>query len=94
MNENYITNVNNNEKFLIGSTIHCMGIIATIAKVLYAEIGYRKDSDIEFIDTKGNYRHWKQLEDKGYIDCKNLFFDSYGMDMTDTFKKFGYKTVF
>ena len=46
-----------------GDKIRCMGITVTIDKILYQD--YWRDWDIEFIDTNGNYRHWKQGFDGG-----------------------------
>lgn len=78
-------------KDIRGATIHCMGIIATVNKVLYAHhesIGW----DIEFIDTAGQYRHWKQWDDGGSIKfpTKKLV-NEYGVDYSDIFRKYGYK---
>ena len=44
---------------LKGATIECMGIEVTIEKVYYA-YKEREGWDIEFIDSEGHYRHWKQ----------------------------------
>ena len=82
------------DKILIGSKIYSCGIVATIKKVLYAEITTASRCDIEFIDSCGKYRHWKQSEDKGYIECRNLYFSAYGTDVTNSFEKFGYQTTF
>ena len=49
-----------------GATINSLGISVTVDKVLYAHhesIGW----DVEFIDTAGQYRHWKQWYDGGEI---------------------------
>lgn len=52
---------------LKGAIVACMGIRAEIDKILYAEYWDRYGWDIEFIDSKGNYRHWKQNEDGGEL---------------------------
>lgn len=52
-------------------------IKATIDKLYYAfrcvewhkeKQCYVKHYDVEFVDTKGNYRHWKSYFDGGYIE--------------------------
>lgn len=50
-----------------GDKVRCMGITATIDKILYQEFWDRYGWDIEFIDTCGNYRHWKQYDDGGLL---------------------------
>ena len=76
-----------------GATIVCGGIVAVVDKVLYAEHWDRDGWDIEFIDTLGNYRHWKQWDDLGVIHMpkkgKRLI-NSQGTDCTDLFRKYGY----
>lgn len=74
-----------------GATISAMGISVVVDKVLYAHhetIGW----DVEFIDTAGQYRHWKQWYDGGEIifPTKRLI-NSQGTDCTDLFHKYGYK---
>lgn len=78
-------------KDIRGATINAMGISVTVDKVLYAHhetIGW----DVEFIDTAGQYRHWKQWDDGGKIifPTKRLI-NSQGTDCTDLFRKYGYK---
>ena len=55
------------------------GIRATIDKLYYSfrcvewhteRKEFVKYYDIEFVDTKGNYRHWKSYFDGGYIQYK------------------------
>ena len=71
-----------------GDKIACMGITVTIAKIIYQEHYF--DWDIEFIDTDGNYRHWKQYFDGGHlIKKKRRAFDWYGNDVTDLYIKYG-----
>lgn len=74
-----------------GARINAMGISVTVDKVLYAHhetIGW----DVEFIDTAGQYRHWKQWYDGGEIifPTKKLV-NNQGTDCTDLFRKYGYK---
>ena len=69
-------------KVQIGDTIIVpkLGIIATIEKLYYSfrciewhneKQEYVKLYDVEFVDTKGNYRHWKSYFDGGYIKFAN-----------------------
>jgi hypothetical protein len=73
-----------------GAYIKCMGLVVCIDKVLYSHkemYGW----DIEFIDTEGNYRHWKQWDDGGEIDFpKKKLINCYGSDCTELFRKYGY----
>ena len=93
-NENSAERNELREKVLIGSEITSHGITVKVSKVFYAELTLDCHCVVEFIDEKGNYRHWKQAEDKGYIECKNLYFSAYGMDITNSFERFGYQTTF
>ena len=71
-----------------GDMVACMGIVVTIENILYQE--FFEDWDIEFIDTDGNYRHWKQYFDGGrLIPKKRRAFDWYGTDVTDLYVKYG-----
>lgn len=49
----------------VGDVVACKGIRAEIAKIFYQEC--YEGWDIEFIDTKGVYRHWKQYFDGGEL---------------------------
>jgi len=50
----------------IGDTIICQGIKATIAEITFQEPWeWRNAWYIEFTDTNGNYRNWKQEIDGG-----------------------------
>lgn len=72
-----------------GDKIRCMGITVTIDRILYQD--HWRDWDIEFIDTADNYRHWKQYFDGGeLIPGEKKYYDAYGVDCTDIFKKYGY----
>lgn len=49
-----------------GDTIRCQGIKATIAKIAFQEPWeWRKAWYLEFTDTDGCYRSWKQADDGG-----------------------------
>ena len=50
----------------IGDKIHSHGITVEIAKLFYSDC-WGDVWDIEFVDTMGNYRHWKQQYDGGYF---------------------------
>ena len=59
-----------------GDIITCKGIKAIIKTIHYQDF-YKSDRndgtcdwDIEFTDTNGNYRHWKQYFDGGKIELK------------------------
>ena len=70
-----------------GDKIRCMGITVTIGKILYQD--FWDDWDIEFIDTTGHYRHWKQYFDGGHLIRKpKRAYDCYGMDVTDLYEKY------
>lgn len=57
-----------------GDAIRCMGITVVIEKIYYAHyFGGGHDDDgwmIEFVDSNGNYRYWKQYLDGGEIIYK------------------------
>ena len=50
-----------------GDTIVCKGIKATIKEIKYQEWWADYGFIIEFIDTNGNYRNWKQCIDGGRV---------------------------
>ena len=53
-----------------GAIISALGITCVVDKVFYAQeekVGTDTGWDIEFIDTNGQYRHWKQWYDGGEI---------------------------
>ena len=51
----------------IGAKVTALGKTYEIAKVLYAEYWERDGYDIEFLDPRGGYHHWKQWDDGGEI---------------------------
>lgn len=74
-----------------GDVVNVGRIYATIDRILYQD--YWRDWDIEFIDTCGNYRHWKQGFDGGELIPKKgtkRYYNGYGIDCTDIFAKYGY----
>lgn len=63
-----------NRKLQHGDRITALGITCTIDRILYLDhFGDRPPApgsdmwgyDVELIDTRGNYRHWKQNQDGG-----------------------------
>lgn len=55
----------------VGDIIHCQGLIVEIAKINYQEPWeWRKSYYIEFYDTDGHIRSWKQEYDGGYAELK------------------------
>lgn len=65
----------------------------TIKEVISSYIMDNGGIAVEFYDVFGNYRYYKQDFDGGeYIRAKNKkeYIDSYGINVTDLFKKYGY----
>lgn len=59
-----------NKEKVKGAIISALGITCVVDKVIYAheeKVGTDAGWDIEFIDTNGQYRHWKQWYDGGEI---------------------------
>ena len=50
-----------------GATIICKGIKAVIKEIKYQEWWNDYGFIVEFIDTNGNYRSWKQGSDGGKV---------------------------
>jgi hypothetical protein len=56
----------------VGDTIKCKGIVATIAEITFQEPWeWREAWYLEFTDTNGVYRSWKQNYDGGKAFDKN-----------------------
>lgn len=54
-----------------GDVVHCQGITCTIEEIAWQEPWeMRKAYYLEFRDTNGVYRSWKQNFDGGYADLK------------------------
>jgi hypothetical protein len=77
-----------------GTVIKAQGTTATVDRVLYSE-KWHDEYDIEFIDAKGNYRHYKQWDDGGEVILpdkkKRPLVNQYGTDCTDIFAKYDYR---
>ena len=55
-----------------GDIVHVNGITCEIAEITFQEPWeWRKAYYLEFRDTNGNYRSWKQNFDGGYAELKN-----------------------
>lgn len=55
-----------------GDVIHCKGIACEIKEITYQEPWeWREAYYLEFRDTDGNYRSWKQNFDGGYAVLKD-----------------------
>ena len=54
-----------------GDVLHCHNIICEIKEIIYQEPwNWREAYYVEFWDTNGNYRSWKQNFDGGYAELK------------------------
>lgn len=52
-----------------GDIIHCQGIVCTIKEITFQEPWeWREAYYLEFTDTNGVYRSWKQNCDGGYAE--------------------------
>lgn len=55
-----------------GDVIHAQGISCEIAEITYQEPWkWRNAYYVEFYDTNGVYRSWKQNLDGGYVELKS-----------------------
>ena len=55
-----------------GDVVHCQGITCIIKEITYQEPWeWREAYYLEFRDTDGVYRSWKQNFDGGYEELKN-----------------------
>lgn len=56
-----------------GDKMHCKGIVCEIKEITYQEPWeWREAYYLEFRDTDGNYRSWKQNFDGGYAELKEV----------------------
>lgn len=52
-----------------GDVVHCQGIVCTIKEIVWQEPWeWREAYYLEFRDTNGVYRSWKQNYDGGFAD--------------------------
>lgn len=74
-----------------GDRICCQGIICTIKEIVYQEYWEGHGFHTEFRDTDGVYHSWKQEIDGGHVTPKpKKFVNSYGADVTNIMRKYGY----
>lgn len=75
----------------IGDHITAYGQTFKVEKIIYQSFWDRFGYDVEFLDDRGRYHHWKQAEDGGQLlKPEKKYIDAYGMDCTDIFRKYGY----
>lgn len=55
------------KKATVGDKVKALGFVVTIGKILYQDYWEEDGWDIEFIDSEGQYRHWKQGFDGGEL---------------------------
>jgi len=56
-----------------GDVVHCQGIVCTIKEIAWQEPWeWRKAYYLEFRDTNGVYRSWKQNYDGGFADLMEI----------------------
>lgn len=80
-----------NKEIKIGDSIKALGFTFKVAKILYQDHWDRFGYDVEFLDDKGRYHHWKQWDDGGeVIRAEKKYVNYYGTDVTDIFRKYGY----
>ena len=67
------------KKIEVGDTIVAKRIRAKIAELLYFDRYVEEKNgtygifyDVEFIDTNGNYRHWKSYFDGGHVEFTSV----------------------
>jgi hypothetical protein len=73
------------KRIVPGDKITALGYTFTVSEILYQDYYGKKENagigsdcfgfDIEFLDPKGNYHHWKQNQDGGFVkrwDGKNF----------------------
>lgn len=60
-----------------GDSIVCNGLKVTIGEIVYQDECARDgERDVEFVDTRGWYRHWKQHLDGGYVIRKGDMYEA------------------
>lgn len=56
-----------------GDVVHCQGIVCTIKEIAWQEPWeWREAYYLEFRDTNGVYRSWKQNYDGGFADLMEI----------------------
>ena len=50
----------------VGDSITALGHIFEVAKIIYQDC-YNGNYDVEFLDPRGGYHHWKSEFDGGYV---------------------------
>ena len=55
-----------NNKIQVGDSISALGFTFEVAKIMYQDF-YDGQWDVEFLDPKGGYHHWKSEFDGGKI---------------------------
>ena len=56
-----------------GDVVHCKGIVCTIKEIVWQEPWeWREAYYLEFRDTNGVYRSWKQNYDGGFADLMEI----------------------
>ena len=56
-----------------GDVVHCQGIVCTIKEIVWQEPWeWREAYYLEFRDTNGVYRSWKQNYDGGFADLMEI----------------------
>jgi hypothetical protein len=61
---------NETRRLQVGDIITCKGIKCEIAEIISQDYSKMDGFCTEFIDTKGNYRSWKQWSDGGTVKGK------------------------
>lgn len=55
-----------NNKIQVGDSISALGFTFEVAKIMYQDF-YDGQWDVEFLDPKGGYHHWKSEFDGGKV---------------------------
>lgn len=65
------TKMDNYRELQPGDIIHCQGMTCTIKEIAWQDPWkWRESYYLEFTDTNGVYRNWKQQIDGGYAELK------------------------